>query len=208
MGRYYYSKREEADSLKKIQIWWLKKNNYLETGWCKSGGIKWTNSWTNRETSIGFNVSLLENDQYIQLNYTQTNSTGEKKSFDYKVPLASTPCFFGGKRYWFICIASANSKYCGKRVAVLYKGGDYFACRHCYNLSYQSRNENRRYRDYALFYVLGNRNRMDKLRASMKRSFYNGKPTRKQRALDKLAEREFPYALEFMDIYKKKQLTK
>jgi hypothetical protein len=91
-------------------------------------------------------------------------------------------------------------------VGVLYLGGKYFACRHCYDLSYASRNENRRFNEYPLFHVIENRSRMDKLRESIKRNFYKGKPTRKLRALNRLAEREFPYDLAFMDIYKKNQM--
>lgn len=203
MGRYYYTKKEEVDYLKKIQIWWLKKNNYLEEGWWKSGGIKWTNSWTGQETNIGFNVSLLENDQYIQFNYTRTNNDGEKENFAYKMPLTSTPCFFGGKRYWFICSASRDGVYCGRRVGVLYLGGRYFACRHCYDLSYESRNENRRYKDYALFYILGNRRKIEKLEQKIKRRTYAGKPTRKQKALYSLYLREFPYDIAFKKLHLK-----
>ena len=43
-----------------------------------------------------------------------------------------TLCNYGGKRPWFIC---GN---CGRRVAVLYGAGKYFACRHCYDLTYRS----------------------------------------------------------------------
>jgi hypothetical protein len=32
-------------------------------------------------------------------------------------------------------------KTCRRRVQKLYLGGEYFGCRHCYELSYQSRNE-------------------------------------------------------------------
>lgn len=210
MGRYYYSKKEEADGLKKIQMWWLKKYGYLQGGW-KAGGIKWTNSWTGKETNINFYINISEADNYIQLFYTQTRySSEEKKDFDYKIPIVSTFCYFGGVRYWFKCNFLSNGMYCGRRVGMLYLGGKYFACRHCYNLSYQSRNENRRYRDYALFYVLGNRMKIEKLEEKIKRRFYNGKPTRKQKTVDRMRKREFPYALEVMnmDIYKKKQLTK
>lgn len=45
------------------------------------------------------------------------------------------PCNYGGRRPWFIC---GN---CGRRVAVLYGAGKYFACRHCYDLTYRSSQE-------------------------------------------------------------------
>jgi len=43
-----------------------------------------------------------------------------------------TPCNYGGHRPWLICM------HCGRRVAALYLRGKYFACRHCYNLTYTS----------------------------------------------------------------------
>jgi hypothetical protein len=43
-----------------------------------------------------------------------------------------TPCNYGGHRPWLICMD------CGRRVAVLYLRGKYFACRHCLDLTYRS----------------------------------------------------------------------
>jgi len=56
-----------------------------------------------------------------------TRNTGEQS-----ISLTSTPCNFGGYRFWFLCPA------CGKRVAILYKDGDY-RCRDCHNLTYLTR---------------------------------------------------------------------
>ena len=47
----------------------------------------------------------------------------------------------GGRRPWFRCEAYPNGKYCGRRVAILYSGGEHFACRHCFRLAYESQNE-------------------------------------------------------------------
>lgn len=52
----------------------------------------------------------------------------------YAVPLATTPCHLGGRRFWFRCPLT----HCGRRTAMLYLGGSYFACRRCCNLVYQS----------------------------------------------------------------------
>jgi len=78
---------------------------------------------------------------YVRLQYTQTNHyTKEKTEVDYRVELATTPCNFGGVRYWFICPLVVNGRACQRRVAKLYlpPGGRYFGCRHCYNLTYES----------------------------------------------------------------------
>lgn len=52
-----------------------------------------------------------------------------------KINLTTTPCNYGGCRVWFICPE------CGRRVACLYAPGKYFRCRHCWRITYESRNE-------------------------------------------------------------------
>ncbi len=179
--------KSEADDVKKIATSFLKKHDYF-CGW-RSGTITWTRSgmWGENKSSVGIEVSVMNGDDYLRIHYTQTdNYSGEKKNFDYKIPLASTPCRYGGKRYWFICPWYKNGVYCGKRVGTLYKDGDYFACRHCYELTYNSRNVNRRYNMFHLFNVLTLEQKIDELNSQIKRPYYRGKPTRRQRQLDKL----------------------
>jgi hypothetical protein len=53
------------------------------------------------------------------------------------VPLDWTPCRFGGARPWFLCPGLG----CGRRVGKLYCHGRYFVCRHCLDLTYESRRE-------------------------------------------------------------------
>lgn len=195
MGRYYWSKKEEADGLKKIEIWWLKKEGFLE-GW-RSSAMKWSRN--GEETgSIGVEVSLvgdlrkyyrgeLPGEPNMRLHYTQTDrTTGEKKDFDYKVPLKTTPCYFGGRRYWFICPLSINGIYCGKRVGVLYKGGDYFGCRQCYNLTYNSRNLGGFLKRAGQIISIP---KLEELENKIKRKYYAGKMTRKYDAYLKKKEK-------------------
>ena len=190
MGRYYWSKKEEADSLKKIQIWWLKKQSYLN-GWA-SGTIKWTYGFSGNESSVGIEISTYSDESYLRIHYTQTGQDGSKQDFDYKIPLTTTSCYFGGKRYWFICPWYANGKYCGRRVGVLYLGGKYFACRHCYKLTYNSRNLS------GFSKVAGqviSAPDLDRLEAEIKREYYAGKMTRKYKAYLKKRDK-FLYQLQ------------
>ncbi len=46
-----------------------------------------------------------------------------------RILLCSTPCFFGGSRFWFKCT-------CGRRVGILYLLGVLFICRTCGDLAY------------------------------------------------------------------------
>lgn len=204
MGRYYWSKKEEADSLKKIEIWWLKRNGYLQPGCWQSGGIKWTHGWSDKESSVSFQTSTVPDNLYIRLIYTQTNQDRDKKDFDYKAGITTTPCHYGGVRYWFICPLTVNGVYCGRRVGTLYKAGDYFGCRNCQRLTYDSRNETRSGKHYPLFYVLNGYQKANKLEEKIKRRYYNGKPTRKQRRLDNIYARMFPYASAIQQMEKDK----
>lgn len=185
MGRWGYGGKIESDGLKKIETSFLKKHGYF-CGW-KSGTITWTNNWSENKNSVGIIVSTMNGDNHIRIHYTQTdNDTNEKKDFDYKIPLTSIPCRFGGKRYWFICPWYKDGRYCGKRVGTLYKDGDYFACRHCYDLTYSSRKQNRRYKYFSLFSFLDVEEKIEKLQEQIKTPYYRGRPTKKQRRLERL----------------------
>ncbi|MBA7480479.1 hypothetical protein ES707_15940 [subsurface metagenome] len=168
MGRYYYSKKDTVDSHKSIPIKFLKQHGHL-VGY-SSGGISWTRGG-EKTGSVSYEVDIMHpGDEYIRFKYTTTiRATGEKIDQDYKVRLVSTKCNYGGQRWWFIC------NYCKRRVGVLYIGDSDFACRHCYNLTYESRNESRG----GFLGVMGNYFKAEKIREGMKRLFYNGNPTKK-----------------------------
>lgn len=173
--------KTEADGIKKISVHFLNEHNYF----CgrQSGTITWTSHWGD-ESSVGLEVSTGNEDKWLRIHYTQTdNDTGEKKDFDYKIPLLITPCRYGGKRYWFRCPWYKNGQYCGRRVGTLYLGGDNFACRHCYNLTYASRNAGGRDKGFV------NIPDLYEMKAKVKRTHYAGKPTKKYRKLLRMRER-------------------
>jgi hypothetical protein len=175
--------KQEADWCKKIEIWWLLRD-------VKEGGYKNTTiSWgTNGDRgSVGCEVNLWSEEPYARFHYTQTdNYSQEKKDFDYKVPLEKTPCHFGGSRYWFKCSLYKSGVHCGRRVGVLYKDGDWFGCRNCYELTYSSRNANRGYMHYPLFRTLELEMQAEKLHAKTRNYTYRGKPTKKRKKLERI----------------------
>ena len=179
MGRWSYSGRLVADSLHTIDIYWLRRKGLL----CGYSSQEITWSCRGEKTgSIGIFVKISDEENFARLNYTITRrSSGKKDDFDYKIPIISTPCYFGGKRYWFLCPAAG----CGRRVAKLYEGGDIFACRHCYNLTYQSRNENPTYRGFP-FRAMTLETKISELWEHVKKETYKGKPTKKVRRIQRL----------------------
>ena len=193
MGRYYFDKKDTVEDCRSVSISFLKKHGYLSEPCCMSGSIFWTNRFSERTSSIGIMVDTLFNVGYVKFNYTVTDrNTGEKTDYDYKVQLTTTPCNLGGVRYWFICPLSKNGVYCGRRVAKLYcaPGTNYYGCRHCYNLSYERRNESR----HGKFGVLGAFLKVDRqieeLNKSIKRWTWSGRPTRKVRKLQALEQKK------------------
>lgn len=179
--------KTEADNLLSIDVYWLNKHGYFVR--FKSGSIQWSNGFSDEKSSIGV-VSNIGDDAYIKLKYTQTdNYSGDKKSFDYKVRLVSTSCNYGGNRWWFICPLIVDGLACRRRVGKLYKDGDYFGCRHCYDLTYNSKNVY--YGSFlgSTFSFLDIDRKIENLEKKTKRKFYAGKPTKNQQKLYNLYAR-------------------
>jgi hypothetical protein len=58
----------------------------------------------------------------------------------YSVGLQTTRPHYGGLKWWFVCPLFQDGQKCGRRVRKLYlPSGFHFGCRHCYELSYQTR---------------------------------------------------------------------
>jgi hypothetical protein len=115
---------------------------YIRVGGC--GRWVWWDAYTGKENaSLGYQVLGKEKPTGIKLRYTITKWSGEKPDLDYVIKLTTTPLPWGGVRYWFICPLSVNGVACCRRVAILYlpPGGNYYGCRHCYNLTYKSSQE-------------------------------------------------------------------
>ena len=103
---------------------------------------------------------------------------------DYKIDLSTTPCRYGGKRYWFTCPLSKNGKYCGRRVGVLFSIGKWFGCRHCGEIAYQKQMEGGKYRWNGVSVP-----DIERAEKEVKRCYYKGKPTRKYRRVMRLNDR-------------------
>lgn len=108
-----------------------------------------------------------------------------------RVATTTTPCFFGGERYWFLC------PLCSKRVAILYQI-DSFGCRNCHNLMYASQALNRRSQYFPLLRVLELGRRIQQLEANIGRRLYAGEPTKKQLLLTSLQEASMRIGILFL----------
>jgi hypothetical protein len=128
MGRPPYGARAAAESCKSIDVRRWHRKGLL------APGQRFTNSWTFGDERSGSIKVSTERDAVVLMYQTSDGLATDWKSINQRVPITWTNLHFGGRRPWFIC-------YCGRRVAVLYGLRDYFACRHCHGLAYESQQE-------------------------------------------------------------------
>jgi len=182
----------EADDLFKISTSFLKKHGYFKN-WL-AGTIASYSSCSGK-SSVSVEVVMREDGGCFRIQFIQNRGTNEETNFDHQIPLTTTPCRFGGRRYWFKCTLYKNDRYCGKRVGVLYKRGDYLACRHCFNLTYSSRNENRRHVPlFPQFGIMDIEKKIAEQQKRVKVPYYRGRPTKQQRKLDRLWDEYVAFA--------------
>jgi hypothetical protein len=184
--------RREAESSCAFKIFWLKQNGYLRrTASDEYGSITWTHADSSEDT-IGFIIQKKEHNTpheqaFITLKYTNRNRiNGEMEKMDYSALLTTTPCRYGGVRYWFICPLMRNGVPCRRRVGVLYTIGKYFGCRYCGNVAYSAQSESKRLRGMVTIPDV------DAAEAKVKRKYYRGQMTRKYKRFLQL-ERKFEY---------------
>jgi hypothetical protein len=98
-----------------------------------AGGQFFAWQWTQDDEVVS-SINVKSEPSRVILSYGHRESDEEAwHSEQYPVWLDWTPCNYGGARAWFLCPARG----CGRRVAILYLG-TLFACRHCYQLVYNS----------------------------------------------------------------------
>ena len=133
VGRGVFWKKSTVGVAWQLDMARFAKDVDLERAGC--GQTIWKGN-LDRNATIGWQVRP---PYRLRLCYTITKRDGKKIDCDYWVALDTTPCYYGGKRWWFIC---PNTN-CGRRCRILYqvRGSDYFLCRTCQNLTYRSQQE-------------------------------------------------------------------
>ena len=126
MDKKKSGKKAVTEHQYQIDLRELKRKGLLKPG--RTGELRWKDSkpvnYTIAQTQMtleygswvfGFDRGGVVLNQTIQLDYT--------------------PCYYGGKRTWFLC------PNCGKRCVVLYGVNRTFLCRKCHGLTYACQNE-------------------------------------------------------------------
>jgi len=108
------------------------------------GSLQWNNSRTGKAiANIGVYFDSRGHAPKLTLDYQVTPYSGQPQSMKYDIEFTSTPCHYGGVRWWFVC----PNQTCHRRVGCLYKPPNslHFCCRHCHKLTYTSSQEAHKY---------------------------------------------------------------
>lgn len=192
-------KKDTCDGIRSISTQFLKKHGYFNEGWL-SGTITWTNQYT--KNSIGISTSIGENSSQLTLDYNWWREELEKVPMKYSIDLVTTHCFFGGKRWWFICPLTCNGVACRRRVGKLYIIGKWFGCRRCGDYAYDSQYERRSGYIGAMGHYLMLSAKLDETRRPRVR-YWRGEATKRYRKYIQLNMRADGVAATFLNESKK-----
>ena len=145
-GRGAWSRKTRVCEVKSIDILDLQRKGVFNKG----SAWNWTSSWSRNGkvvASISYQVESGDNGpRGLRFIYTITESgTAGKKDYNYIIPVTSTRCNYGGKRWWFICPLVVNGRACQRRCRIVYlpPSAKYLGCRECHRLTYESRQRHR-----------------------------------------------------------------
>lgn len=167
----------------RIKLCYLLKEGFISKDKVFFGEFSWTNG-----SSIGIECHYTNEEQYIRLFYVYTDWRGEKKDYDYKVPLTFVPSNLGkGEVPYFVCPVS------GSRCRILYKayGSPIWKSRDAYRntIFYPSQVSSKIYKYCDEYWRLDRQ--IKKLEEETRnQTNYNGKPTRRFKRLERLREKQ------------------
>jgi hypothetical protein len=134
------SGRATVESCLTLDLCAMIRRGHLVPGRRLGGIMAWSRDWAPRPVAQGqYEADLCDPDAaWMRLAYSVPGAAdGAGVRQDYRVRLVTTPCPFGGLRWWFLCPLS------GRRVVRLHlpPGGTLFASRRAHGLAYRSLRE-------------------------------------------------------------------
>jgi hypothetical protein len=135
---YRFATKDTVEDHPALDVRKLKRKGMLHPGY--RGSLAWWQG--DRKVS---SIRLRAEHGRVVLRYRhRRGGLDEWEDVEQPIYVTWTPCNLGGKRPWFVCPGVVNGRYCGRRMAILYSAGPYFLCRHCYDLTYRSRQDSER----------------------------------------------------------------
>jgi hypothetical protein len=145
-GRGVWRRKKRVEEVRAIDMLDLQREGVFKN----RAGVNWTSSWSTNGAVVASVSYRVEVDggkpRGLRFMYSITNNnSGKKQDYSYVVEVTSTPCNYGGERWWFICPLIVDGRACRRRCRIIYlpPGSEYFGCRECHQLSYESRQRHR-----------------------------------------------------------------
>jgi hypothetical protein len=131
-GRHRTTSRGVVEQARPLDMRGLKRIGFIQPGRRTSGVMQ----WKMRGEAVGA-VELVVDLRDPNFPFAEARLEGAApESPRQRIKLTSTPCRFGGRRYYFAC------PHTGRRCEVLYsRGGGAFASRQAHRLVYQAQSE-------------------------------------------------------------------
>ena len=137
---YRFDKKTTTGECHSVDVRYLYREGLLASGrWFT---LRWSRAGSETGSIRGAVIEEGKPERVVLTYRHRRGPGGEWEDVREPVPLTWTGCNFGGERPWFVRPGAG----CGRRVALLYRPGRYFLCRHCYDLTYESQRENAMYR--------------------------------------------------------------
>lgn len=128
------SQKTKIEEYRSLNINKFHRDGFLRVG--TRGNWSWSRDGS-QIASIGFSTQATT----MTFNYRVRVHGDEWETIEQAVPIERIPCHYGNQRPYFRCSGVVRGRHCNRRVVKLYAGGQYFLCRHCYNLAYSSQSE-------------------------------------------------------------------
>lgn len=156
-----------ANDIPRLSIYYLNQKKFLNQGLGFSHTISWGDGAGNIKNSL--NISIINNEEghFAILEYLINDD-----KINQKIYIQSQKCNLGGDRHWFICPV------CHSRVGKLFLSGEYFVCRRCGDVTYSSKNINRKSNFFIVFNCINMDKKLRELESKIIKKTYKNKPTK------------------------------
>ena len=138
------TRKDSIDCSKLLSIKMLKEHGFLDAD--KTGVVEWSNAASEVVCSVEVETLLGVDVDKTPMAVLRTGVLSAR-GIEQKIKLSTSPCTYGGFRWWFECPVVKDGVYCGNRCAKLYLpvGQLYFGCRSCHDLTYESCQKSHKY---------------------------------------------------------------
>lgn len=162
-----YSTKLIADETLVLSIYYLNQKKFLNQNLGFNNTIKWSDRDDNTVAKINISIFTRNNSRFAVLNYSING-----REMHQEIYLQSQRCNLKGTRFWFTC------PHCYSKIGKLYFSGESFICRRCGDVTYSSRNINRRRNSYIVYNCINMSKKLDELESKIKKKCYRNKPTK------------------------------